>query len=132
MSDLRNVRELCRRALDEVASAEKVYHQVVDELNQSIYDSRQQILRQDDNIEQSILGSLSRMETITTRSGRILSEMRLARAQPESFNLPSNLTIQQKLDNLSSLVVMSEDTLHELEDTAQILRIERKKWWKIW
>ena len=132
MTDLGNLRNLFSQKIDEVASAKVIYRETINALNNSIMSRRQGVVDQDDEIERLTLGLRSRVENSFIHSGRILISLGLARAQSEAYSTQSNLSLEQALQQIRSLVIMSEETIREMEDQAQKLQEERKKWWKFW
>lgn len=132
MSNLAYIREICSQALDQLASAEKVHKETIDELNIGTQGNRQRTIQLDDEIEQTLFGLRSRTEAAWTRSARILAELKLNRVQPEVYSPPTNQTIQEGLNHMRALTLMSEETVQELEIVAQQLQKERKNWWKFW
>ena len=132
MTDLGNLRNLFSQKIDEVASAKVIYRETIDALSNSIMTRRQGVVNQDDEIERLTLGLRSRAENSFIRSGRILNSLGLARAQSEAYSTQSNLSIEQALQQIRSLVIMSEETIREMEGQALKLQEERRKWWKFW
>lgn len=132
MSDLTVIREISARVLDELSSAERVHQDTIQTLDNDIHGTRQRIVKLDDDIERTVMSLRNRAETAYTRSGRILSELRISRLQPDTYRLPADINTQQALDLMRSLVSMGEETIVELETKSQYLIVERKKWWKFW
>lgn len=132
MTDLAQIRRLCAEVINEVTTVEQSCAENLESVRQRNYEARQRIVAQDDQIENFLLASRSRSESMFNRASRLLIDLNLPRGQPSQFTVQDDLSIQQAVDLVQDLLNISEELLQEIELIAAKLNAERQKWWKFW
>src|SRR5689334_3340796 len=114
MSDLDQIRESFAQVLDEMSSAELVYSETLDLNEKDGHEKRFQILTGDDEIEDFIIATRHRAETIYAQSTRRLGELKLRIDRPAPFTVPENLAIEEIHQLLRQLLEMCQSVFEEI------------------
>lgn len=132
MTDPEEIRNQILKTINNVLKAKNQYREEMESLDNNIKNKHHSVINRDDEIERQLSKLENRSNNIFGISRRKLLELGLERNHPVTYTHQSNLSLQQAMQQLSSLVNMSEQTMQEIELLSQRLLIERKKWWKFW
>ncbi len=132
MSNLKEIRQICIDAINEVAIAEKVCREELEAQQQNDQDNRNRILIADDRIESFLLHVISRCQNVRTQADRILNELQIPQPPIQSLphlDIPSS---QSNANEINNALQSAETRLQELVGMKNQLLQERRKWWKFW